>query len=524
LQALVTLQFGADSIAVPPILPRGSMSLAGVHVPTDRVYLTGCVVAAAAALWAVGRFTRFGLASRAVAENDLALGLLGWSPNAVAAANWVIAGILAALAGILVGPITSADPLTFSLLIVPALAAALVARFASFAATVATGLAIGMLQSELLEVQVHATWLPASGIGRAIPLVLVVVVAAARGTLLPTRATQLERRLPVVGRPARPVAGAVALFAAGITALSLTHGEFRLALISSIIGALVCLSIVVLTGFLGQLSLAQMAFAGVAGFTLSRLQHDIGVPFPFDALSAALLAALTGLLIGTTALRVRGPALAVATLAGGLAVEALVFEDPRLTGGLAGTRVRPPSLAGLSLGPGSGGAGYPRLAFGVLALVVLCAAVGGVYWLRSSALGRRMLAVRANERAAEATAVAVARTKLVGFTLSAFLAGLAGALVGWQQGQLSFGSFEVFVSLSFVAVTYVGGVGRVSGALVGGALIANGIVFTALDNAFGVGRYQLFVSGIAVVVACVVAPDGLAGGIARGGRWLADRR
>ena len=136
-----------------------------------------------------------------------------------------------------------------------------------------------------------------------------------------------------------------------------------------------------LTGYLGQLSLAQMAFAGVAGFTLSKLQHSLGVPFPLDVLLAAAAAAVVGILLGVPALRVRGAALAIATLTGGIAVEALIFADPRLTGGFAGTPVRAPSIAGLSLAPGSGGHDYPHLAFGISALVsVKPGAVGIAGW------------------------------------------------------------------------------------------------------------------------------------------------
>ena len=523
LQAIVTVQMGADSVSVPTVLPDRPLVIGSVRLPEDRLYLAAIVVIAAAALWAVYRFTGFGLASRAAAEDETAVALLGRSPDAIAAANWALAGALAAVAGILVGPITTLDPVTFTLLVVPALAAALVGGLTSFAGTVAAALGIGMAQSELVEAQVHASWLPATGISQALPLLLVVVVAIARGSLVPARGSVVIRRLPNVGRPRHPALGIALLFAAGVVFLATTHGVYRLALVTSIIGGVFCLSLVVLTGYLGQLSLAQMAFAGVAGFVLSKVQQDLGVPFPLDALVAAAVAAVTGVVIGGAALRVRGTALAVATLAGGIAVEALIFQDPRVTGGLAGTRVSAPSLFGAHLGPGTSGSGFPRLSFAILALVILCVVAAGITWLRSSALGRRMLAARANERAAEAAGVAVTTTKLTGFALSAFVAGLGGAMLGWQQTQLSFGSFDVFVSLGLVAVAYVGGIGRVSGAVAGGALFASGIAFTALDRAAGLGRYQLFASGVAVVIFAVVAPDGISGLADRGARLLRRR-
>ena len=523
LQAIVTLQYGADAISVPRVLPATPVSVLGRPLPSDRLWLAAIVVVVTGLLSVGYRRLRIGLASRAAVEDETSLALLGWSPDLVAAVNWALAGVLAGGAGVLIGPITAADPVTFTLLVVPALAAALVAGFTSFTATTATALALGMVQSVLLEVQAHASWLPATGVGKALPLLAIAIAAVARGSLMPPRGQLTERRLPVVAAPARPALPVAAGAVAGLASLLLLHGDYRLALLNTFIGIVVCLSIVVVTGYLGQLSLAQMAFAGVAGFALTRMQHPLGVPFPLDALVAATLAAVAGIVIALPALRVRGPSLAVVTLAGALAVQALLFESPSLTGGFAGTPVHAPSLAGHSLGPGSGGGDYPHRRFGLLVLVVTVSAAFAVLSLRGSSLGRRMLAVRANERGAAALGVSVTSTKLLGFAVSAFLAGLAGAMIGWEQARLSFGSFDVFVSLGLVAVTYVGGIGRVGGAVVGGALVASGIVFTWLDHAASIGRYQLLISGVAVVIAIIVAPDGLTGAAARLTRVWARR-
>src|SRR5207248_9061666 len=137
-------------------------------------------------------------------------------------------------------------------------------------------------------------------------------------------------------------------------------------------------------------------------------------------------AAGAGVAIAVPALRVRGPSLAVVTLAGALAVQALLFQSPSLTGGFAGSRVRPPSIAGHVFGPGTGGGDYPRRSFAMLVLLVTVLAAVVVLRLRASRLGRRFLAVRANERGAAALGVSVTSTKLAGFAVSAFLAGLAG--------------------------------------------------------------------------------------------------
>ena len=496
LQALIVLRFGSSGRPVPMILPAEPVRILGNDVPRDRMLLAAIVVVAGALLWAVYRFTRFGLASRAASEDTAGVALLGWAPDRLAAVNWTVASVLAGAVGILVAPLTGLDPVTTSLLVVPALAAALVGRLVSFGATVAAALALGMTQSLLLLAQDNWSWIPRSGIREAVPLVVIVVALAlgAGGRL--ARGEGAGRRLPLAGRPRRVVVWAVVGTVVGGAAVLGFTGQDRMAVVTTLIGVLVCLSIVVLTGWSGQISLAQMAFAGVAGFSLSRLATEVGVPFPVAPMLAALLAAAAGVAVGLPALRARGVSLAVVSLAGAVVVEEAVFKRPTLTGGFGGSRV--PQPAGLE----PAGA-----AFGLLVLAVVVATAVALTRLRAADAGRRLLAVRANERAAAAVGVNVAATRIGAFALSAFLAGVAGALLGYQQGQLSFGSFGVFVSLAYLAVAYLGGVAGVAGAVVGGLLVPNGLAFTLLD----LGRYQLLVSGLGLMAVTVLAPGGITG-------------
>ena len=495
MQALIVLRFGSTGRPVPAILPAGPVRLFGADVPRDRLLLAAIVVTVAVALWAVYRFTRFGLASRAAADDTTGVALLGWSPTLLATVNWVAASVLAGLGGILVAPVTGLDPVTTTLLVVPALAAALVGRLVSFGATVAAALALGMAQSLILLLQDEWSWLPRTGVREAVPL-LVIVMALALGAGARLARGGETSPLPLAGRPQRIGLLAVTGTAVGVAGVVVLSGQDRVALVTSLIGGLVCLSLVVLTGWSGQISLAQMAFAGVAGFSLSRLAADVGVPFPVAPLLAAVLAAVAGVLVGLPALRARGVSLAIVTLAGAVVVEEVVFKSPTLTGGFGGARV--PAPWGLDpSGP----------AFGLLVLGVLVATAVALARVRVSGAGRRLLAVRANERAAAAVGVDVTATRLQAFALSAFLAGTAGALLGYQQGQLSSGSFGVFVSLAYLAVAYVGGIAGIGGALVGGLLVPSGLAFTVLD----LGRYQLLASGLGLMAVTVLAPGGITG-------------
>ena len=503
LQGLIVLRFPAGGRPVPAILPAEPIRLLGVSVPRDRLLLAGLVIVAGAVLWAVYRFTRFGLASRALSDDPAGVALLGWSPDVVAGANWVAASVLAGVGAILVSPVTGLDPVTTTLLVVPALAAALVGRLVSFGATVAAALALGMAQSLILLLQDEHRWIPRSGVREAVPLaVIVVALAVGAGSTLVRAAREAgaSRRLPRAGRPRAVGRWAVAGAVVGAVAVVALHGQDRQALDTSLVGALVCLSIVVLTGWSGQISLAQMAFGGVAGFSLSRLSTGAGISFPIAPLLAAVLAAVAGVAVGLPAVRARGVSLAVVTLAGAVVVEEAVFKSPVLAGGFGGSRVPVASLFGWHLDPSSAG-------FGLFVLAVLVAAAVACARLRLGAGGRRLLAVRANERAAAAVGVDVTATRLRAFAVSAFLAGVAGALLGYQQGQLSFGSFGAFVSLAYLAVAYLGGIAGIAGAVVGGLLVPNGIVFTVFD----IGKYQLLASGLGLVVVTVLVPGGLTG-------------
>ncbi|WP_131787913.1 ABC transporter permease subunit [Protofrankia symbiont of Coriaria ruscifolia] len=509
LQALAVLQFGSDNRFIDSVLPQASFSVFGVTVPIDRPLLAMLVAAIGTLMWAVSRWTLFGLATKAVAESDEAVEQFGYRPEAVAAVSWVVASVLGALAGILVAPISVLSPSTYTLFIVPALAAALLGGLSSFGATIVGALLLGMLQSVLLPLQHDVPWLNQPGLRTLFPLIALIAIAVTRGQLIPGRARAVSvARLPRAEPTGRPLRDLAVLVPVGMLALFVLTGPYRLGLERSLAAAVVCLSFVVLTGFAGQLSLAQMSLAGVAGFLLARLQGGLGVPFPLAPLLATAAATAAGLVLGALSRRIRGVDLAIVTLTAGVAFQEIIFVNPLITGGLAGSVVPPPKLFGFDLGVA--GEGFPRLEYGLLSLAVFAACGFGVARLRTSTSGLRMLAVRSNERAASAVGVDAARTKLLASAASAGIAGFGGCLIGYGQGRLSFDSFGVFASLFFLAIASVGGVMSVRGAVLGGLLAPGGVVFTVLDNFGHLARYQSLLCGVALAVLVVVRPEGLA--------------
>ena len=509
LQAVAVLNFGSTAKSTLPILPSSSLSLAGVTFPSDRLYFTAIMVAAAVGLGLVYRHTHFGLATTAGAENPTGAALFGLSANRIAAANWVIASVLAGLAGILIAPVANLDPTSYTLFVIPALGCALVARFESFSVTAVTGLLIGIGQSELTDLLTRYSWLPQQGLPDSLPFAVIIVTMMLRTRSALARSEATRAHNPSVGRPASVWITAGTCLLLGTVLLVVLQGSLRNAMITSLTVTCIALSVVVLTGFVGQVSLAQMSFAGVGGFMLGHITTGLGLGFPFSLILAGLCAVPVGILIGLPALRLRGVNLAVVTLGAAAAIDALVFNVRSFSGGVGGLRRPSPRLFGWDLGIAKGHS-YPRPVFGVVVLVIVILIGVIVARLRRSATGRMLLAVRSNERAASSLGINVAQAKLMAFALAAFIAGVGGALTGYQQGTLTPDSFSVLTSLALLAIVYVAGVGRISGAVFAGVMIsAAGLVVTFLNNELNIGRYQTIVAGVALAITAIANPDGV---------------
>ena len=164
LQGILAAKYGTTPIQVGRILPSGTFKVGDSVVPSDRVWFAGVVVAIAILLGALTRFTRFGLATRAVAETEKGAFVTGLHADRIAAANWALSSAVAGLGGVLIAPIVPLVPVAYTLFIVPALAAALAGRFERLATATGVALVIGMIQSELsYQVAVHS-WLPQYGL------------------------------------------------------------------------------------------------------------------------------------------------------------------------------------------------------------------------------------------------------------------------------------------------------------------------------------------------------------------------
>jgi branched-chain amino acid transport system permease protein len=346
--------------------------------------------------------------------------------------------------------------------------------------------------------------------------ILLVFALSLRGASLPTRGELVEKRLPNAPRPGRLAGPAAGLAIAGAVLLIVLPFGYRQSLMVSLVGMVVCLSLVVITGFVGQVSLVQVTLAGVSGFVVSHLIVDAGVGFPWGPLAGSLAGVVVGLIVGASALRVRGVSLAVVTLAGVVAIEQFGFANSRWGAGPSGSPVAQPTLFGFDLGTGASFRGLddkvPSPMLGFVYLVVVVALGLLVAQLRRSVLGQQMLAVRANERAAAATGVNVARVKITAYAISSFIAGTAGWMYAYNFGSVSAARFGFLIALGFVAFAYIGGITMVSGAVIGGLVATEGLVPHFFQELLNIsGNWTLLVGGLILIVTLIQNPEGIAG-------------
>jgi branched-chain amino acid transport system permease protein len=521
LQAAATLIYGTGAKPAPSVLPHGIVRVSNIAIPADRFWLAGIAVVVAAALTLAYRYTRFGLATRAASENEVSAILAGLGARELSLVNTVLGALVAGGIGVLASSVVQLDATTLPLQVVPALGAVLFARFTSFSITAVAGLLIGILQS-LLYYASTQSWFPTDkgaalpGISALLTFLIIVLALYVRGSSLPTRGEFVEQRLPAAPRPQRLLRPTLIAVVRGAVALVVLPYDYRNALIVSMAGMTICLSYVVITGYVGQVSLMQVALAGASGFVVSHLAQDAGIGFPLGAIAGTAFATVLGFVAGASALRVRGVSLAVVTLAAAVAIEQFGFANSTWGAGATGSPVPELELVGIDLGPRAsfrgldGNVPSPVLGFVVLAVVTLLGLL--VAHVRRSDLGRRMLAVRSNERAAAAAGINVRHTKFAAWAIASFIAGVGGTLYGYSLGSVSAERFGIVIALGFVAFAYVGGITMVSGAVIGGLLATSGLIPHIFEAELGIsGTWTLLVAGVTLIANLVMFPDGIAG-------------
>lgn len=523
---------GAIELAIPYVINRGKSTESlrtsltspfsfGFNVGIVRFKGDHLVVLVAAPLILIGlflffRYSRYGVAARAAAENDERARLLGVPIKRVSLIVWAVAGFLSAATAVLRAPILG---FTFGSiagqgLLLRALAAGVIGRMENLWVT-----ALAAVLLTLAEQTIFFSYLksgPTDGFFFAVVVIALLLqhrrLVRADPQSSSWRAVKEIRpvptelaKLPEVRWLRLGVGGSVTLF---LLVLPFTVSQARASLAGAIlIYAMVGVSLVMLTGWSGNVSLGQWAIVGVGGLVAGKLAAQ-AVPqnFYLAILIASLAGAAVSLAIGLPALRIRGLFLGVTTLGFAIAGANWFFQWDVMTPG--GAIRRPDYL-------------ITERTFYFVCLAGLGFALFAARNVRRTRLGRGFIAVRDNELQGQAYGIRPTRSKLTAFALSGFLAAMAGGLFAYHQGALRGARFPPEESLAIFSMVVIGGMGSLSGALLG-AIYVRGTQY------FLPAAFQLFATGIGLLFLLLIFPGGLGqimfGWRDRYLRWVARRR
>ena len=414
------------------------------------------------------RSTRVGLRVKAVAANDEAARLAGINVRRVSTSVWMIAGLLAAVTAILLGPARGGvnTEVLGPALMTRALTAGLVGKMVNLPAAFAAGIGLGVVEQLILFNFAGAT-------AEVVIFALLMAVLLWRSAELAKQHRRAEAAVPFQERPrgvpdevkgqpwlspVRVTAGCAAVIVALLlpTFPGLQSQSQALLLVQATVMAIVGLSMYVLLSWTGQLSLGHFAFVGIGAFVAARLSAE-GFSVPFVVLVAGIAGAAAAMIVGLPAARVSGVFLGVATLGFAVVSPGWLFKQDWFSGGR--THVELARLPIVGTVTSARGLYYVGLAL----LLITLAAVA----IMQRRLSHRFVAVRDNARAASAHGLPTMAVNLTGFAISGFIAGAAGVLWGYANVNFELAAFHPSLSLTVLSMVVVGGVASSAGAVLG---------------------------------------------------------
>jgi ABC-type branched-subunit amino acid transport system ATPase component/ABC-type branched-subunit amino acid transport system permease subunit len=491
-----------------------SLDVGSVHLATQYLLMLVVAPIAVGALALFLRRTTIGLAARAAADNSDAARLTGIPVRRISLTMWTVAGLLAGIAGVLIGPTQQVGTTTTLLgpdLLLRALAAAMIGGLTSLPTVAAAGVGLGVLEAVLgynstapgiFDIALFAIVLASLFIRRDLRAAVRSVGDSEGAWSLAGAMKPLPdwiRRAANVRRFRAGVMAAV-LAAATLIPLGMTNSG-RVLAATVVVLAIAGVSLVVLTGYAGQVSLGQFAFVELGALVAGRM-YQLGYPLWMCLLYAVAAGGVAALVVGIPALRVRGLYLAVTTLAFAVAANSWLTQQHWLVNDTSEQLPRP-HWFGVNWSS--------ELRYYWLCLAVLVVVGAAVARLRRTGLGRALVGVRDNEIGAASLGVPPRRAKLTAFVLAGVIASGAGMLYGALLG--GYADPNIFLpqqSLALVAFVVLGGVTTVTGAVMG-ALFVYGLGYLLEPYFAGSGVDPAFLlSSVGLLVAILAFPGGLA--------------
>ena len=443
IEAGIQLIYGTEEVRTVPIfLGTGNVRLLGTNVQVDQIVTFVFAVVVTGLLTAFFKFSRSGVAMRAVVDNPELLDMAGTSPLRTRRLAWIIGVTLASASGVLFAPVLSLDPIQLTLLVVSAYGAAAIGAFTNIPLTLAGGLGIGVFAS--LCTKWFTTGL-LSGLPPAVPfVVLFVVLLVFPKKYLVGKTFTVPQVKPAWTAPASlQLSGAAVLiiflcFVPGFAGIHLTDWTTFIAM------SIVFMSLSLLVRTSGQVSLAHVSFTAIGACAFSHFTVGSGIPWFIALILCGLVAVPVGALLAIPAIRLTGLYLALATFGFGILLQGMFYTENYMFGSNGIGRNMPmPSIA-------NGGKSFYFLTL----ILAACAAVFTI-WLVRSRLGRLLRGASESPTALETSGTSVRVTRVLVFCISAFMAAVGGALAGVSQGVISADSYQPILSLTYFTLIII---------------------------------------------------------------------
>lgn len=500
LDQLVQILFSANPQSFPNPLPSERIQIGGVNIGWLDVLIGGMAIAIAVALYSFLRFTRLGWSLRATAQDRDAAQQMGVDVNRVNATTFAVAAALGGIAGVLIGMYfnTVYSSMSYQATL-KGFAANLLGGLGSVPGAIVGGLLLGLIESYGVAL-FSATYRNLF----AFVILIGVLVLMPRGLFGSRRSTPPE---PLTGtfvtnsKPVRVPGWLVLMGAlAAVFLPAITSNPYLLqTLTNAWLFSMLALSLTLVTGMAGQMSLGQAGFLAIGGYTSALLVMRLGLPFEASLFIGAIVSAALGTLLMSPAFRLRSQYVAIATLGIGEIINQIILNWDSVTNGPLGlSGIPPPTLFGFQIIT-------PVAVYWFTLALLIVTALAQLRVVRSH-LGRTWRAIREDDVAAQAFGINLNRYKALAFITSGLIAGLSGAFTAHMYSYINHETFTGTTSILALTMVILGGMGNMIGAVVGA------VVLTAVPEAFRVlAEYRYLVYGVVLVLLIRFRPQGLFG-------------
>jgi ABC-type branched-subunit amino acid transport system ATPase component/branched-subunit amino acid ABC-type transport system permease component len=508
-EGLAMIWRGPNATEFPQYLPQQTVTIDGIVIGYDQIIIAAISLASAVGLYAFLRFTRIGIATRAVVDDPDLLDLIGIRPARVRRISSVIGCIFASLAGVLLAPSVGLDATVLTLLVVQAFAAAAIGVFSSIPLTYLGGLFVGICTAVATEFFTSTSW--TSGLPSALPFIVlfIALIVTRKGRLVERGqlVTLVRRQVPVQSPPSIRATGIVAILVVALLVPSFA-GFQLLSYTTALTYVMLFLALGLLVKTAGMVSLCTATFAAIGATAFSHLG---GLPWLLALILAAAIAIPVGAFIAIPAIRLSGTFLALATFGFAVTVQQLLYSSPWMFTEGIGVYARRPGLSWLRT----------DTEFYYVCLLAVVVTALAIMQLTRTRLGRLLRGISDSPTGLLTSGANVNVTRVLVFSISAFFTAAAGAFLGATITTVSYQSFQAFNSLTLLALLAIAVGGLPWYAVVAGVSIA---IIPAYINGVQVNNVLNVVFGVFAILLAINGPPGLPTPLQRIFSHAAERR